>query len=170
MVDGRVRRAATFPVGLFDVVDVPSENLSLRVVPSPKGLLVSEIEKEESRRKLCGVRSKVRVRGGHLRYGFHDGRSMVGDGLDLKPGDAVLMELPEQKVISEVRLAKESLGLVLSGDRAGEVGRVVEVKKGTITREKMVKISLPSGEAEIPSRLVFPVGTDKPVITVSVAR
>jgi hypothetical protein len=40
------------------------------------------------------------------------------------------------------------------------------VKKGTISREKMVKISLPTGEAEIPSRLVFPVGSEEPLITV----
>ncbi len=170
LVDGRVRRTPAFPVGLFDVVSVPSENLSLRLVPSPNGLLPSKIGKDEAEKKLCGVSSKVRVRGGHLRYGFHDGRSMAGDGLDLKPGDAVLMQLPEQKVLSEVRLTEESLALVLSGERAGEVGRVMEVKKGTISRERMVKISLPSGEAEIPSRLVFPVGTDRPVITVSISR
>jgi hypothetical protein len=33
----------------------------------------------------------------------------------------------------------------------------------------MVRISLPSGDAEIPSRLVFPVGTDAPMITVGAA-
>ncbi len=169
LVDGKVRRTPTFPVGLFDVVRVPSENLFFRMVPSPKGLLLSKIGKDESAKKLCGISSKAKVTGGHLQYGFHDGRSMLVDGLDLAPGDAVLMQLPNQKVLSEVKLVKESLALILSGDRAGQVGRVLEVKRGTISREKMVKISLPSGEAEIPSRLVFPVGSDKPVITVEVS-
>ncbi len=169
LVDGKVRRTPTFPVGLFDVVRVPAENLSFRMVPSPKGLLLSKIGKDESTKKLCGITSKVKVEGGHLQYGFHDGRSMLGDGLDLAPGDAVLMQLPNQKVLSEVKLASESLALILSGERAGQVGRVLEVKRGTITRERMVKISLPSGEAEIPSRLVFPVGSEKPVITVEVS-
>ena len=45
-----------------------------------------------------------------------------------------------------------------------------DVKKGTISREKMVRITLPSGEAEIPSRLVFPVGADEPMITVGAQR
>ena len=169
LVDGKVRRTPTFPVGLFDVIRVPSENLSFRMVPSPKGLLLSKIGKDESAKKLCGINSKAKVTGGHLQYGFHDGRSMLADALDLAPGDAVLMQLPNQKVLSEVKLAKNSLGLILSGDRAGQVGRVLDVKRGTITRERMVKISLPSGEAEIPSRLVFPVGSDKPVITVEVS-
>jgi len=170
LVDGRVRRTPAFPVGLFDAISIPSEDLYLRVVPSPKGLLLSRIERDESGKKLCGVRSKVVANGGRFQYGFHDGRSIVGEeGLDLHPGDAVLIQLPDQKLLSNVKLEKESLGLVLSGKRAGELGRVTEVKKGTITREKMVRISLPSGEAEIPSRLVFPVGTDKPLITVGVS-
>jgi ribosomal protein S4E len=76
------------------------------------------------------------------------------------------MELPSQKVLEKLRLAKDTLGLILSGDRAGQVGKIQEVKAGTISREKMVKISLPSGEAEIPSRLVFPVGISEPLITV----
>jgi ribosomal protein S4E len=62
------------------------------------------------------------------------------------------------------------VGVVLSGDRAGQSGEILEVKQGTITRERMVKLSLPSGEAEIPSRLVIPVGTTKPVITVGGAQ
>jgi ribosomal protein S4E len=65
-------------------------------------------------------------------------------------------------------MAKGSLGLVLSGDRAGQSGKILDVKQGTITRERMVKLSLPGGEAEIPSRLVIPVGTVKPMISVGV--
>jgi len=169
LVDGRVRRTPSFPVGLFDVITVPTENLFFRLVPSPKGLLLSRIANEESGSKLCLISSKARGKGGRLQYGFHDGRTMLGDGLDLSPGDAVLMQLPNQGVLSKVRLVKEALGLVLSGERAGQVGRVIEVKRGTISRERMVRISLPSGEAEIPSRLVFPVGAERPLITVGVS-
>ncbi|MCS4539542.1 MAG: hypothetical protein HYU03_02480 [Thaumarchaeota archaeon] len=39
--------------------------------------------------------------------------------------------------------------------------------KGSITRERMVEISLPGGETELPSRLILPVGTDKPIIGVT---
>ena len=35
--------------------------------------------------------------------------------------------------------------------------------------EKMVVLSLPSGETELPARMVFPVGSEKPVIGVQVA-
>ncbi len=165
-VDGKERRTPRFPVGLFNVVSVPLEGADFRLVPSPKGLALAKVSADEAKTKLCSVNTKTKVKGGHIQYGLHDGRSMIDDGLNLSPGDAVLIEVPSQKVLGQAKLAKGSLGLVLTGDRAGQLGKIAEVKKGTISRERMVRISLPSGDTEIPSRLVFPVGTDAPMITV----
>jgi small subunit ribosomal protein S4e len=166
LVDGKERRAPRFPVGLFNLVSIPLEGVDFRLVPSPRGLVLTKVAAEEATRKLCSISAKTKVRGGHIQYGLHDGRSILDDKLGLSPGDALLIEVPSQKVLGQTKLAKGSMGLVLSGDRAGQLGKIVDVKKGTISREKMVRISLPSGAAEIPSRLVFPVGTDSPVITV----
>ena len=170
LVDGAVRDSPRFPVGLFNVVSVPVEGLSYRLVPSPKGLIPAKLAGDDADKKLCSVQSKSKTKGGHIQYGFHDGRSLLDDKLGLSPGDAVLMEVPSQKVLGKVKLQKGSVGMVLSGHRAGQLGKIKDVKKGTISREKMVRISLPSGEAEIPSRLVFPVGTDAPLITVGAAQ
>ena len=168
LVDGAERKTPRFPVGLFNVVSVPAEGVDYRLVPSQKGLSLAKVPAEEARTKLCGVYSKTKVKGGHIQYGLHDGRSLLDDSLNLAPGDALLLEVPSQKVLGQAKLAKGSLGLVLTGDRAGQIGKILDVKKGTISREKMVKITLPSGETEVPSRLVFPVGSDKPMITVGV--
>ncbi len=168
-VDGKERRTPRFPVGLFNVVSVPLEGADFRLVPSRKGLALAKVGADEAKTKLCSVNTKTKVKGGHIQYGLHDGRSVINDGLDLSPGDAVLIEVPSQKVLGQAKLAKGSLGLVLTGDRAGQLGKIAEVKKGTISRERMVRISLPSGDTEIPSRLVFPVGTDAPMITVGVS-
>ncbi|HUI85794.1 MAG TPA: hypothetical protein VLY21_01395 [Nitrososphaerales archaeon] len=168
LVDGRPRKSSSFPVGLFDLVGLPAEGVTYRLVPSPKGLLLTKVSKEESGKKLCSIRSKSKATGGHLQYGLHDGRSILDDSLELSPGDSILLEVETQKVLAKIKLAKDSLGLILSGERAGQVGKIVDVKKGTISREKMVKISLPSGDAEIPSRLVFPVGTTEPMISLGV--
>ena len=166
LVDGTGRHTPSFPVGLFNVVSVPVEGVDFRLVPSRKGLVLTKVGKDEGGKKLCRVSTKSKVRGGHIQYGLHDGRSILADSLNLSPGDSVLLEVPSQKVLGQVKLAKGSVGLILSGLRAGQMGKIAEVKKGTISRERMVKISLPGGDAEIPSRLVFPVGTDKPLITV----
>ena len=167
-VDGKERKTPRFPVGLFNVVSVPLEGVDFRLVPSPKGLSLAKVDADEAKKKLCSVSTKVKVKGGHVQYGLHDGRSILNDDMDLSLGDAVLIEVPSQKVLGEAKLAKGSLGLVLTGERAGQLGRIADVKTGTISREKMAQITLPCGEAEIPSRVVVPVGTDAPMITVGV--
>ena len=166
LVDGTKRHTPSFPVGLFNVVSVPLEGANFRLVPSQKGLVLAKVGADEENKKLCRVSSKTKVKGGHIQYGLHDGRSILSESLKLSPGDAILLEVPTQKVLGQVKLAKGSVGLILSGVRAGQTGKIAEVKKGTISREKMVRIALPSGDAELPSRLVFPVGTDGPMITV----
>jgi len=169
LVDGKERHSPSFPLGLFNLVSVPVEGVSFRLVPWRKGLVLAKLSAEESSKKLCRVSTKTKVSGGHIQYGLHDGRSILSDTLNLVPGDAVLIEVPSQKVLGQVKLARGSMGLILSGVRAGQTGKIAEVKKGTISREQMVRLALPSGDAEIPSRLVFPIGTEKPLITVGVA-
>jgi len=169
LIDGTERHTPSFPVGLFNIISVPIEGLNFRLVPSPKGLVLARLGAEETDKKLCRVSTRTKVRGGHIQYGLHDGRSILSDSLTLSPGDAVLLQVPSQKVLGQVKLTNGSVGLILSGVRTGQTGKITEVKEGTISRERMVRISLPGGDAEIPSRLVFPVGTDRPVITIGAA-
>jgi small subunit ribosomal protein S4e len=168
LVDGTPRHDPGFPVGLFDVVSIPKEGKSFRLVPSPDGLVPRDIVSTEAGTKLCRVRSKVKIAGGHIQFGFHDGRSLLDDKLAASCGDTVVMRVPVQSVVESVKLAKGATGLVISGDRAGQVGRIISVKKGTSSREKMVALSLPGGETELPERLIFAVGNEKPVLEVQV--
>jgi small subunit ribosomal protein S4e len=166
MVDGVSRHDPGFPVGLFDVVSIPKEGKAFRLIPSPDGLVPLDVVSTEAGMKLCRVRSKVKVAGGHIQFGFHDGRSMLDDKLTASCGDTVVMRVPAQEVVDSVKLAKGATGLVVSGERAGQVGKITSVKKGTSSREKMLALSLPSGETELPERLIFAVGTDKPAMEV----
>lgn len=168
LVDGVARHDPGFPVGLFDVVSIPKEGKAFRLVPSPDGLVPADIVSTESKMKLCRVKSKSKVPGGHMQFGFHDGRSLLDDKLSASCGDTVVMKVPDQEVVESVKLAKGATGLVISGERAGQVGRITGVKKGTSSREKMISLSLPSGETELPERLIFAVGNDKPLLEVQV--
>lgn len=93
---------------------------------------------------------------------------MLDDKLSASCGDTVVMKVPQQAVMDTVKLAKGSTALIVSGERAGQVGRIITVKKGTSSREKMISLSLPSGETELPERLIFAVGTEKPALEVQI--
>jgi small subunit ribosomal protein S4e len=167
LVDGVSRHDEAFPVGLFNVIEVPKEGLAFRLIPSPDGLAARKVSKDQAKLKLCRIRSKSKITGGHIQYGFHDGRSIRDDTLSLSPGDSVLLKVPEQSVVSSIKMTKGSLGMIVSGERAGEMGKITEVKKGTASRERMVAISLPGGDTEVPARMIFPVGAaDTPAIEV----
>src|SRR5208282_630119 len=113
LVDGIPRQDPGFPVGLFDVVSIPKEGKAYRFVPSPDGLVPVDIVSTEAGIKLCRVRSKVRVTGGRIQFGFHDGRSLLDDKLSASCGDSVVMRVPAQSVVESVKLAKGSTGLVV---------------------------------------------------------
>jgi len=169
LVDGVPRHDPGFAVGIFDVVSIPKEGKSFRLVPSPDGLVPRDIVSTEAGVKLCRVKSKVKISGGHIQFGFHDGRSLLDDKLSVSLGDSVVMKVPAQSVVDSIKLAKGATGLVISGERAGQIGRIISVKKGTSSREKMVAVSLPSGETELPERMIFAVGNEKPVMEVQAA-
>ena len=102
-VDGVARHDPGFPVGLFDVVSVPKEDKAFRLVPSPDGLVPRDIVSTEAGMKLCRVRSKVKITGGHIQFGFHDGRSMLDDKLAASCGDTVIMKVPKQAALDTQR-------------------------------------------------------------------
>ncbi len=166
-VDGVVRRNASFPVGLMDVVEVQALGKSYRLVPK-NGLIVTpvEIPGEEKSVKLCKVTKKATMRGNKLQYGLHDGRTLI-DGEQkqkLAVNDTCLLTVPEQGVKDTVRLEKGALALVISGENAGAMGTIQEIKPGTFILPKRLILKLRERMVELPVHMVMAVGTEKPLI------
>lgn len=163
-VDGVVRHDIHFPVGLMDVVEIPSLNKVFRMMPK-NGIIVVPVEvpKEESTFKLCKVTKKVTIAGQKLQYGFHDGRTLVGEQ-KVSVNDTCVMAIPEQKVTDVVKLEKGSTVLVISGDNAGTVGKVDDIRHGTFILPKRVLVAFKERKVELPVDMVMAVGTDKPLV------
>lgn len=171
LVDGVVRKDPGFPVGLMDVVEIPDEELVFRLVPhdgSPLELL--QIPAEEKGLKLCKVVGKLTVKGGRLQYGLHDGRSLLaGNGQDAyNTGDTLLLEVPKQAVREVFPLEKGALVLVVKGERAGQLAKVLGLEPGTFSRERMAELELlGGGRTKLPVRLLMVVGREKPALTIA---
>lgn len=169
LVDGISRREPDFPVGLMDVVEIPSIDKIFRLVPIPgKPLHPVVINKSEKSLKLCKVKVKETVRDGRIQYGFHDGRSVLAEnGIMLNLGDTCLMEIPSQKVVKSVRLEKDKLAIITRGAKVGQFGKIEQLKLGTFSRPRMVALSIGGVSTELPSDVVFVVGEKNPLITIS---
>lgn len=169
LVDGVVRRTADFPVGLMDVVEIALLKKVFRMVPV-KGSALAPVEIPESEKnlKLCKIKGVTIVRGGRIQYNLHDGRSILaGEEKGLKPGDALLIEVPSQKILKTVSFKEGMLALTVRGRRTGDMGRVKELKVGNFTRPKMVGLEIGGAVTELPADLIITIGEETPLVTVS---
>lgn len=165
-IDGVVRRSINFPVGLMDVIEISPIDKIYRMVPKDGSIVKPiEIPKEEKALKLCKVTRKLTAKNKKLQYGFHDGRTLI-DERKVNVHDTCLITVPEQKVSETVKLDKGSTALVISGDNAGTIGKVDEIREGTFILPKRVLVNLQDRKVELPIDMVMAVGTDKPLIKI----
>jgi small subunit ribosomal protein S4e len=166
-VDGKIRRDVNFAVGLMDVLEIVPTGQAYRFVPKNSILLEPiVINTEESHVKLVRVTSKVTIKGKKLQYGFHDGKTILSDRI-LKVGDSCLIEIPGEKIIDHIDFKKGGMALITSGENAGNLGRIEDIRDGVFSLPKRVILSFSDRSVELPVEMVMVVGLDKPVIKVN---
>ena len=128
----------------------PEGRQGFQVGPLARRPRPRDIVSTEAGMKLCGVQSKVKVTGVSMQYGFHDGRSLLDDTLAAACGDTVMMNSPSGRGRDAEARQRGRPALVVSGERARTVGTIISCEEGNNSREKMVALSLPSGETDLP--------------------
>jgi small subunit ribosomal protein S4e len=171
-IDGKIVHSPRFPVGLMDVIEVPTIEKSFRLVPVEGGLSAVEITSEEKDLKLCIVRSKKTIAGAKVACGLHDGRVIFPEAeVDIRPGDSCLLKLPEQDFQASFRLSKGGLALLIRGERSGEVVTLEDLKPGTFSRGSISTVRFADGtSSELPSSILMPLGKQLPSLTVTKTR
>lgn len=173
LVDGKVRRNPSFPVGLMDVISIPEINTSFRVLPSAKGLTLHKISKEEEDFKLCRIEGKNIRRGGLIQLFLHDGRSILlkeaeSDGASYKTLDVLKITLPDQEPFEPIKLEKDAPALAVGGKNAGKYGRIIEIKErpGLKRRRSLVTLEDPRGSNfQVILNYLFVLGAGTPLIS-----
>ncbi len=165
-VDGVVRRDSNLAIGLMDVIELATGQ-AYRMVPKDSALLTSiAIENSEKGVKLVRVTSKTIIKGKKIQYGFHDGKTLISDQ-KLKVGDTCLIDLPKVQVKNHVAFEKGSTALIITGENAGTVGKIDDIKDGVFSLPKRTLVSFDGKSVELPVEMVMVVGKDKPVIKVN---
>ncbi len=136
MVDAKKRHDERFNVGFMDVVSFPKIKKHYRVTLSAKGKLATiEIDEKEATKKVSKIIGKKIVKGGKYQIELLDGKSTLLDKNNYAVGDSLLVELPSQKIIEHIALAKGASIIVYEGKYAGTVG-VVEAVEGNVVLVK----------------------------------
>ncbi|ADL18633.1 30S ribosomal protein S4e [Acidilobus saccharovorans 345-15] len=176
-VDGKVVRDYKFPIGVMDIVELPSLNLYYRVVPDPTGTLrLVPISKEEASLKLLRIEGVTTLKGGHFQVHLSDGRNVlvrVEDSrkpgqLPYKPLDSLVLNVPEGTVKDHIEFKEGSLALVVWGRNMGKLGKIVSVTRGWGWDRSVASLQDSAGNSfETSLSNIYVVGRDKPVVTVT---
>ncbi len=139
LVDKKPKKDPGFPVGLMDIIEIPETNEFFRVILDRNGLRLEKAGREEAGKKLCKITGKRSMKGGMFQLSLHDGRNITVKGkTPYRPGDSLLISLPEQKVLKHFGLEKGADALVIAGANMGIAGRVKEIME----RRSMLKKSM----------------------------
>jgi small subunit ribosomal protein S4e len=162
LVDGKARKDIKFPVGIFDVISVPSLDKKYRLLQDAKGRFnLSELEAGEAR-KLCRIEDKRTLRGGKIQLNLNDGTNILADG-DYTTGSSVILSIPDKEIADVIEFKEGNLAMVVGGTHSGEVGTIKEIEVVKSSRPNRVIIS-GKNEFETTVDHVFMIGIDKPAI------
>lgn len=177
MVDGRVVTDYKYPVGLMDIIHIVPEAKYYRVVPGTpaRKLVLAEIDEEEAHLKLLRIKRKTTVRGGDIQLTFHDGRNYLIRVKDprnpveapYRTFDSVLFDLRSKSIVEHIPFSEGVLAVVIDGRNTGFLGRIEGIQVIFKRRDALVTLRSSEGvEARTVAEYVFPVGREKPLVTV----
>lgn len=166
-VDGKRRKDYAYPVGLFDIISIPTTKKHYRVVPSTKGLKLIETSEKETNLKICRVDNKSILKKGKTQLNLHDGKNILVENGNYKTGDSLLLDLPSLKVIDHLPLEKGNVGIISHGTSAGRLGEIKQLMKGTMREPQKVVCEIDKEDRIVSKHGFIVVGKEKPVIKIS---
>ena len=175
-VDGKIQKEEGFPIGLMDVISIPTIEKAYRVLPSEKGLILHSIDAEEARFKLCRIESKSIVKGGHVQLNLHDGRNVLVQLDDPKNPeedvyrtlDILKMSIPDQEIVEHANLAVGVSAIIFGGKNIGRHGDIVAFEERPSQRRRNLLATIEDKDGnrfQTTIDLVFAVGDKKPWIS-----
>jgi small subunit ribosomal protein S4e len=142
LVDGKTRKD-DFPVGLMDIISMPTADKYYQVLPSHKGLFVSPISKDEANFKLCRIDDKTTVSGG-VQLNMHDGSNLFVKVVDPKNPvedvydsfDVLKLNLQTKEIVGCMKFKVGNTVVITGGKNIGVKGKIVEIEKTEAKKRK----------------------------------
>ncbi|BCU70649.1 30S ribosomal protein S4e [Stygiolobus caldivivus] len=133
-VDGRVRRDYKYPVGLMDVVEIPSADIRVRVVPNNVRFLdVVNITKEDARYKFVRILNKTTQKSGSMQLNLEDGRNILipkdkVNDYNFMTLDTLKIELPTQNIVKSYSVKEGNYAIITGGKNVGTIGKIKNIQ------------------------------------------
>ena len=176
VVDGKVRRDEKFLVGLMDIISVPTNNKSFRVLPSEKGLFLKAIDSSQASYKLYRIEDKTLVKTAKMQLDLHDGSNYLVAGTESQIPEKVVyttldvlkLSIPGRELLAHSKLEVGASVIVIGGKNMGKTGKVdiIEKQADKKRRDLIVTIKDVKGnQFQTILDFVFALGDSKSSIT-----
>jgi len=166
LIDGIVRKDMQFPVGLMDIITIPTLKKHYRVFYDKRGkLAVVPIQSSEATWKLRRIEGKKILRGKRVQLQFHDGATMIVGKDTYQSGDVVKVHFEKKKIDTVYPREKGTISLIIGGSHIGELATLESVEQ--IKSSKPNVATMKGDHSFITLQdYVFPIGKTKPAITI----
>ncbi len=162
LINKKPRKDYRFPVGIMDIIEIPSlkENYIL-VYDNTGNFIINKINNNNE--KLGKIIGKTYIKGGKLQINLNDGRNIIISKDDYKLGDSVIIDLNENKIKKHIKMEKGANIYITKGNYKGNIGKVVEIKKGSRNNKPKVTFKLGNRNYETLKKYTFPVPDEKSI-------
>lgn len=161
LVDGKAQTSHRFPLGIFEVLTIKSDNKHFRLVLGKNGQLkVIEIPASEKDVRVVQVTRKTTLKKATLQLGFLNGKTLrVSNADSYGIGDSILMK-SDNSVVKHLPLAVGQYVAFVGGRHIGNHGLVESLHENSII------VQMANGKVETLKKYAVVVGTKKPEITI----
>lgn len=133
LVDGRIRKDYRYPIGVMDVIAIPSASLYFRAMPHPTDYItLVKITSEDATYKLVKVANKTTLTGKRTQLNLDDGRNILVNeekAKSIHTRDTLKIELPSQNIIGHLEMKEGAYGIITGGKNVGAHGKISSIKK-----------------------------------------
>ncbi len=160
-IDKRVIKDVKFPVGLMDSMSVLDDEY--RFLYNTHGdVKLIKIDDKESAIKLCKIKDKSLIKKGKLQLHLHDGRNLLVDSNKYKPGDSIVISLPNQEIKKHLPCKKGMLVYITDGKHIGEIAEIFDFIEFPGSNPDKVILKLNEDKFETLKKYIFVIGESKP--------
>lgn len=145
LVDTIARKDHHFPVGVMDIITIPSQKESYVSLYADDGKFILKKLKSHTEEKLCKIIGKRILAKKKVQLNLYDGKNLLIDKDSYKVGDTIL--LAKGRIVKHLKMEKGALIYLIGGKHIGKLGQLIEIKhfKGM----ENDRIIIESGEKKI---------------------
>ena len=146
-INNKARTTETFPIQLFDVIQIEKMKKNFRLEILNKKFVLKEISEKETDTKIVKIIGKKVISATKIQMNLEDGQNFITkEKFSLK--DSALINTKENKIEKILELKPGAKVEIVAGKHAGETGKITQIKE--LAREKVYHVQLKEKEVGLP--------------------